>query len=93
MQQVWRVATPEEVFDALLHATVRTRATPLTQSEDSITRIRAALRKSIAACRREEGYELPMPATLAKGVKPAQLWCPDGMTRHDVTTLPFFRIA
>jgi len=71
VMQVWRVSTPDEVFETLLHATVRTRATLLAQSADAIAKIRAALGEALADHRRGSAYEIPMLAVLAIGVKPA----------------------
>lgn len=69
--QVWRLTEPEQIVDAFQRATVRMRALLEAQSEAQGVRIRAALREELSAYRRDGGYELPMPALLASGYKPA----------------------
>jgi SAM-dependent methyltransferase len=69
--QVWRLTAPEHIFDAFQRATVRMRALLQAQSTEQTARIRAALRESISAYRRDDVYELPMPALLAIGYKPS----------------------
>ncbi|HEY0856842.1 MAG TPA: methyltransferase domain-containing protein [Albitalea sp.] len=69
--QVWRVPSPDAAFDTLLHATVRTRAMLLAQTHEAIERIRAAMHEALAPYRRDDGYELPMPAVLASAARPA----------------------
>ena len=68
--QVWRVATPEHVFDVFSRATVRMRALLAAQPPERATAIRAALRDELAPYRSGDVYELPMPALLAAGRAP-----------------------
>ena len=67
--QVWSLASAEHVVDAFQRATVRMRALLRAQSAQQLTRIRAAVRESLAPYRRGDGYELPMPALLTVGTK------------------------
>jgi len=62
---------PEQILEVFQRATVRMRALLQAQSAEQTGRIRAALREEISAYRRGDGYELPMPALLATGYKPA----------------------
>jgi SAM-dependent methyltransferase len=68
--QVWRLRDPDEVFDTIAHATVRAAAVLRAQSAPAREAIRTALRIALAAHRRGEGFEVPMPAVLASAVKP-----------------------
>jgi len=68
--QVWRVPSPEHVFDVLQRATVRMRALLRAQTAQQATKIRAALHQELAAYRRGELYEVPMAALLYSGRKP-----------------------
>jgi len=71
VEQVWSLASPEHVVDAFQRATVRMRALLRAQSAEQLTRIRAAVRESLARYRRGDAHELPMPALLTAGTKPA----------------------
>jgi len=70
VDQVWRLATPEHVYDIFQRATVRMRALLLAQSSERAAKIRAALRDELAPYRRGDVYEVPMPALLVMGRKP-----------------------
>lgn len=82
--QVWRVATPDDVFSTFRRATVRMRALLQAQSEEQVSRIRMALHDELSAYRRPDGYDLPMPALLATGRKPFNIV-------HEDPTSPTFR--
>ena len=69
--QVWSLASAEHVVDTFQRATVRMRALLQAQSAAQLGRIRAAVRESLAPYRRGDGHELPMPALLTVGTKPA----------------------
>jgi ubiquinone/menaquinone biosynthesis C-methylase UbiE len=69
--QVWRVAAPERVFDDILQGSVRAAATLRAQSAAAREAIKAAVCKTISSFRRGDQYEVPMPAVLAAGIKPA----------------------
>lgn len=66
---VWRATSAEAVFETLLHATVRTRATLLAQTPEAAARIRDATIRTIETYRRGGRYELPMPAVLSSGTR------------------------
>jgi ubiquinone/menaquinone biosynthesis C-methylase UbiE len=68
--QVWRVAAPEQVFDATLEGSVRAAATLRGQSPTAREAIKAAVCKVISGFRRGDQYEVPMPAVLAAAIKP-----------------------
>jgi ubiquinone/menaquinone biosynthesis C-methylase UbiE len=69
--QVWCVSAPEQVFDATLQGSVRAAATLRGQSPAVRAAIKAAVCQTISSFRRGDRYEVPMPAVLAAGVKPA----------------------
>ena len=68
--QVWRLADPDRLFDALAQGTVRAAATLRAQTPHAREAIRAALRATISGYRRGAHFEVPMPAVLASGLKP-----------------------
>jgi ubiquinone/menaquinone biosynthesis C-methylase UbiE len=68
--QVWRVAVPDEVFDVIMHGTVRASATLRGQSPQASATIRAAVGSTISAYQRGDHYDVPMPAIVASGTKP-----------------------
>ena len=68
--QAWRVSSPDELFGAILHGTVRTGATLRAQSAQARETIRTAVRDAINTYRHGAKYEVPMPAILASAVKP-----------------------
>jgi ubiquinone/menaquinone biosynthesis C-methylase UbiE len=69
--QVWCVSAPEQVFDATLQGSVRAAATLRGQHPAARAAIRAAVCQMIRGFRRGHRYEVPMPAVLAAGIKPA----------------------
>jgi SAM-dependent methyltransferase len=69
---VWRVCTPAEVFESALRGSVRAAAMLRAQSPAAIDAIRAEVGRTLAAYRRADRYEVPMPAVLAAGQKPAR---------------------
>ena len=69
--QVWRVAAPEQVFDATLQGSVRAAATLRGQSPAAREAIKAAVCQVISGFRRGDQCEVPMPAELATAIKPA----------------------
>lgn len=68
--QVWRVPDPNDVFRRIIEGSVRAAATLRAQSPAARGLIRAALRDAVAAHRRGDSYEVPMPATLGTATKP-----------------------
>jgi hypothetical protein len=65
--------SPDELFGAILHGTVRAGATLRAQSAQARETIRAAVRDAINTYRRGAKCEVPMPAILASAVKPERL--------------------
>jgi ubiquinone/menaquinone biosynthesis C-methylase UbiE len=68
--QVWRISDPDEVFAVVTHATVRVAAMLRGQSAAARAAIKVALRDTVAAYKRGECYEIPMPAVLASALRP-----------------------
>lgn len=65
VSQLWRVASPEALFEIMLHSTVRTGALLRAQAPAALQAIREAVREEAAAYRKGAAIELPMPAVLA----------------------------
>jgi SAM-dependent methyltransferase len=70
LRQVWRVSDPESVLENLMAGSARAAAAIRAQSPAAREAIRAAVRGVVAACRRDDSYEVPMAAALATAVKP-----------------------
>lgn len=70
ISQVWRLPSPDALFEAMLRSTVRTAGLLRAQSSEALNAIRASVRQEVSAYRHGEGIELPMPAILASAVKP-----------------------
>jgi len=68
--QTWRTSTPDELFDIVSTGTVRAAATLRAQTTEARQAIRTAVRQVISTYRRDDGYEVPMPAVVASAVKP-----------------------
>jgi len=68
--QLWRLKDADDLFQAMLTGTVRTGGLLRAQTPEALAVIRDAIRRSVEVNRREDFYELPMPAVLASGVKP-----------------------
>jgi SAM-dependent methyltransferase len=69
--QTWHLQHEDELFRIMLDGTVRTAALLRAQGPEALTAIRAAILAGTAAHRRNGRVELPMPAILAAGRKPA----------------------
>jgi ubiquinone/menaquinone biosynthesis C-methylase UbiE len=67
--QVWRVSDPDTVFQVITEGSVRAAATLRAQNPAAREAIKAALRDTVAACKRGDYFEVPMPAVLATAVK------------------------
>jgi ubiquinone/menaquinone biosynthesis C-methylase UbiE len=67
--QVWRLRSPEALFEIMLHSTVRTAALLGAQTPDALDAIRGELRDATAACRNGDAIELAMPSMLASAMK------------------------
>jgi SAM-dependent methyltransferase len=68
--RAWRVLDPDKVFQSVIDGSVRAAATIRAQKPATQGAIRAAMRGAVAAHRRGDCYEVPMPAMLATAVKP-----------------------
>lgn len=69
--QVWRLPSPDALFDVMLFSTVRVAALLRAQTLEAVREIRKAM--SVAATAymtKEGGIELPMPAVLTSAKKP-----------------------
>ncbi|TAJ99363.1 methyltransferase domain-containing protein [bacterium] len=70
ISQVWRLSSPDALFEIMKEATVRTRGLLRAQSAQALHAIRTATREAVMAYRSGDTIELPMPAVLASAVKP-----------------------
>lgn len=68
--QVWRLRSPDALFEIMKEATVRTRGLLHAQSAEALEKIRATIRKAAMAYEKDGTIELPMPAILASAVRP-----------------------
>ena len=68
--QIWRLHSPDALFEIMKEATVRTRGLLKAQSAEALDAIRIAIRDAATAYEKEGMIELPMPAVLASAVKP-----------------------
>jgi len=68
--QLWRLKDPDGVFQAMIAGTVRTGGLLRAQSPLALAAIRDAMRGAVERHRREDWFEIPMPAVLASAVKP-----------------------
>lgn len=68
--QVWRFSRAEELFEAMLHGTVRTAALLAAQAPAALEKIRSAIDAGAAEFAGEEGIGIPMPSMLAVAHKP-----------------------
>ncbi|HZT42497.1 MAG TPA: methyltransferase domain-containing protein [Chthonomonadaceae bacterium] len=70
--QVWRLPSPDTLFEALSTATVRTAGLLRAQSAPALAAIRAAVREGASAfVTATGGVEIPMPAVLASAERPS----------------------
>jgi SAM-dependent methyltransferase len=73
LPQVWRLTSGDELFEIMLGSTVRTGGLLRAQAPKALEAIRAEIRESASAYRKDGGksdaIELPMPAVLASGTK------------------------
>ena len=66
---IWRPASADAVFDALLRGGVRTAAVLRAQTPDALAAIRDAIGRGVAPYARDGGFEIPMSAVLASATK------------------------
>jgi SAM-dependent methyltransferase len=67
---VWRLASPDALFEALLKGGVRIAAVLRAQTPDALTAIRTAVRRGVEGYAKDGAYLIPMPAVLAAATKP-----------------------
>lgn len=68
--QVWRLRSPDVVFEAFWRSSVRTAALLRAQSAEALATIRNAVGQATLAHQKGGGIELSMPAVLASAAKP-----------------------
>jgi ubiquinone/menaquinone biosynthesis C-methylase UbiE len=66
---IWRLSSPDAVFDALSRGGVRTAAVLRAQTPAALDAIRAAVRRGVQGYAKDGGFHVPMPAMLASGSK------------------------
>ena len=67
--QIWRLPSPDALFNAMQGATVRTSGMLRAQSAEALEAIGKSIREAAATYQKGEGIELPMPAVLASANK------------------------
>ncbi|MCZ6489690.1 MAG: methyltransferase domain-containing protein [Acidobacteria bacterium] len=68
--QVWRLASPDALLDAMQEGTVRTGGLLLAQPREAQNAIQAAIRDAVKVYEKAGSIELPMAAVLATARKP-----------------------
>jgi SAM-dependent methyltransferase len=68
---VWRLHSPDALYDAFLGGAVRTAALLRAQTPDALAAIRAAIGEEAETYRRGQTIEIPMAAVLSAAAKPA----------------------
>jgi SAM-dependent methyltransferase len=66
---VWRVESPDAIYEAMAAGTVRAAAVLSRQSPEASAKIRQALRDSVSGFDKNGIYEMPAPALIAVGHK------------------------
>jgi len=67
---VWRLASPDEVFDAFYNGSARTGGLLRAQTPSALAAVRNAILKNAAAFARGDHLEIPMPALVFSARKP-----------------------
>jgi SAM-dependent methyltransferase len=67
--QVWRLGSPDTLFEIMLQSTVRTAGLLCAQTAEALEAIRVDIRDAAEAHRKGNTIELPMPAVLASAIK------------------------
>ena len=75
---VWRLPTPEALFDAALHGGVRTSAALQAQTPLALAAIHHAVVSQLQQYREGDAVAIPMPVVLVSGTKPADPADPTG---------------
>jgi ubiquinone/menaquinone biosynthesis C-methylase UbiE len=68
--QVWRLASPDVLFEAIMKGTVRAAALLRAQTPEALAAIRDAARSAASSYERDGVIELMMPAVVAAAEKP-----------------------
>ena len=66
---VWRLPSPEALFEAALHGGVRTSAALQAQTPQALAAIRRAVVSDLQRYADGDGIAIPMPVVLASGEK------------------------
>jgi ubiquinone/menaquinone biosynthesis C-methylase UbiE len=69
--QTWRLPSADALFEIMQTATVRTAGLLRQQTPEAIKSIRGMMANAVRLYEKKGVFELPMPAILASGVKPA----------------------
>jgi hypothetical protein len=67
---IWRVASPDELFETIMNGTVRAAALLRAQTPEALASIRDAAREAAGAYARDGALELLMPALVAATERP-----------------------
>jgi SAM-dependent methyltransferase len=67
--QVWRLGSPDALYEVMRHATVRTAGLLCAQTSEALARIREAIIEGARRYREGSGVAIPMPAMLASARK------------------------
>jgi len=67
---LWRLHSPDALFENMFEGTVRTAGLLRAQSANAVRAIREALRQAAMPYQKGDGVELPMPAVLVSARKP-----------------------
>jgi len=70
LPQVWRLPSPDALFENMQGSTVRTAGLLAAQAPEALDAIRAEIRHAVRAHQKGDRVELPMPAVLASATKP-----------------------
>jgi ubiquinone/menaquinone biosynthesis C-methylase UbiE len=70
VQQIWELPGADDLFEAVLNATVRAAATLKAQRPEALKAIRESVREAVAEFATGGVYRIPMPAVLATATKP-----------------------
>jgi hypothetical protein len=66
---VWRVTSPNVVFDAISRGGVRTAAVLAAQTTEALDQIRRAVIEALQPYARGSAFSIPMPAIMASATK------------------------
>ena len=70
IRQTWELPSADDLFEAVLNATVRAAATLKAQRPEALKVIRQSVREAVTEYASGGVYRVPMPAVLATGTKP-----------------------